>query len=975
MKPLLYQLQSLLILLLLVCFFPDLHADSERGQIQRILFLHSWHYGNPWVQEIESGIEITKEKYPNTVEIFSEYMSTDLSRDTAYQKYHEEYIIRSYKNMHIDRVVAIGATAIKLASNLKKTIFKNASQLNIGLPVQPGDKNQRIINAVRSTVDFIVQKKPRLNYLTLIAGNSEDARAYRKIAQQALHKYKLPCEMIILNGQNISSVKIIKMVQNYPPGGCILVTHWMYGREKKYFPPSKLYKQLSDISPVPVFCLTDYPLGYGVVGGKVFMGEDFGIHIAEAAINGSEFKMPQSQWVFDERALDYWGISSKELPPNSELINHKMLFVEKYLTYIIFAAVVFSLIILTLVLSVVNYLRRRKVEEVFKTIFEETPNAIVVFDISGFPQFANRSMFNLLKINYFEQMHEFNLFAHLLTPEMAEELHHSLESQKISTVINLEDARKIWLKNATVSGRLNLEISVRRLVLHGSTSYVAIINDVTATRDLLYRMELLEAAISRSAVAVLLINPDHTLHYINYAASEWFSINRNSCDSYKVDDLLSGNPNDLKELQRIFTDRYSSFTAQFKTGVGSVFTAAVHGSIVNVSGRKMTCLFIEDITMRLRAQEDLRESEERLRLAVMGADLGLFDWDIRGQKITFSAASSAFFSHEPDSTTLPIHDWERRIVEEDRLVALQKINDCLKGNKVEYISRYRLRTCDGNIRNVIDTGSIIEYDEHGKPLRVVGTQRDETEQKMWELKLLDAKRKAEESDRLKTFFLSNISHEIRTPLNGVLGFARLLTETDPGSEDSVKYTEMISSSADMLLQLFSNIIDFARIESGELQLTRSRMNVNGMLSELLDDCKHDIKENNKVEVELYCIPGLADESAEIMSDPKRLKQVMHCLLTNAVKFTDSGRIEFGYAAESRAFLEFFVRDTGIGITPEQQELVFQFFRQVDGSDTRRHGGAGLGLALAKKLVEMMGGVIWVESNHDKGTTLKFTVPR
>jgi signal transduction histidine kinase len=246
---------------------------------------------------------------------------------------------------------------------------------------------------------------------------------------------------------------------------------------------------------------------------------------------------------------------------------------------------------------------------------------------------------------------------------------------------------------------------------------------------------------------------------------------------------------------------------------------------------------------------------------------------------------------------------------------------------------------------------------------------------MWELKLLDAKRKAEESDRLKTFFLSNISHEIRTPLNGVLGFARLLTETEPGSEDSVKYTEMISSSADMLLQLFSNIIDFARIESGELQLSRSRMNVNGMLSELLDECKHDIKENNKVEVELYCIPGLADQSAEIMSDPKRLKQVMHCLLTNAVKFTDSGRIEFGYAAESRAFLEFFVRDTGIGITPEQQELVFQFFRQVDGSDTRRHGGAGLGLALAKKLVEMMGGVIWVESNHGKGTTLKFTVPR
>jgi PAS domain S-box-containing protein len=960
---------------LLILLSLNTHAQLQKSPVKRILLLHSWHYGNRWALEIESGIEKEREKHHNSVEIFSEYMSTDLSRDTAYQQYHEDYIVNNYKNMSIDKVVAIGQPAIELASNLKKTVFKDASLLRIGLPVQPDIKNRKIINAVRNTTDLIVQNRPNLNYLVLISGKSKDSIFFGSVALQALKKYKLPCQIIVLDGQHLSSAEIIKRIQSYPPGGAILVTQWMLGREKKYSPPTKLYKQLCSVSPSPVFCLTDYPLGTGVIGGRMFRGEDLGKNIAVAAINNAAFKMPQSNWIFDERALHSWDMSRKSLPANSIVRYHKRSFGEKYFKYIIAFTIVFVLLFTTLILFVFNYLRRRRVEAVFGTIFEETPNAIVVFDISGFPQFANRSMLKLLGITDFEQMQEFNLFIHLLTPEQSESVNNSREAQKIATVMNLDDAKKIWLPNTAASGKLTLEISVRRLVLHNNSSYVAIINDVSTTRDLILRMELLEAAISRSAVAVLLINPDHSLHYINYAASEWFSINRNACDKHKVDELLSGNQKDLKELQRVFTERYSSFTAQFKTGVGSLFTAAVHGSIVSVGGRKMTCLFIEDITMRLRAQEDLRESEETLRLAVMAADLGLFDWDIRAQKINFSAASAAYFSSDADSITIPVNDWEARIVEEDRMVALQKISDCLKGNRVEYVSRYRLRTRDGSIRNIIDTGSVIEHDSQGKPLRVVGTQRDETEQKMWELKLLDAKRKAEENDRLKTFFLSNISHEIRTPLNGVLGFARLLSEAIPGSEDCNKYMEMVSSSAEMLLKLISDIIDFARLESGELQLSKSRTNANGLMRELLDEFHIIIKEEKEDKVELYCLPGLADEKAEILTDHKRLKQVMHCLLTNAIKFTDTGRIEFGYSADSNAFLEFYVRDTGIGITPGQQAVIFEFFRQGDGSDTRRHGGTGLGLALAKKLVEMMGGIIWVESDADKGTTLKFTIPR
>lgn len=961
-------ISSLLILVSLVLF-----AEEPVKGKPHYLLLHSWHYGNHWSMDILSGLE--EGISANDVVLHNEYMNMDLNQSPVYSKYLIEHINENYKDIDINRIIALGIPAEKLAGQLKKDLFKNAELQYVGLPAVPGSKNRGIVNAVRNTVDLIRQIKPKLNYLVLVYGNSPDSQATGKVAEETLKKYRFSFPLIILSGSKLSSTAMLEKIKSLPSGGAILFSQWLYGAKNKFIPQERLFRTLCDVTPSPVFSISNYAMGSGVVGGKMFHGADIGANLAESMRSNTNFRLPRSRWMFDENAFRKWGISLDFIPEHATVVHHQPTFAEKNYKYIMAATIGLISIFVAILLVLVNYTRRRRVEEVFETIFEETPNAIVVFDTTGAPKFANKSMLNLLGLRKFEQMSELNLFVHLLNSEQTEALDHTKEAIKLEISLDLSHAKKLWLPVAGASGTLTLEVSVRKLVLHNRTTFVTIINDVSHTRKLMQHMELLEAAVSRSAVAVLLVKPDHSIYYINYAASEWFSIERDSCEKHLVEELLSGNQKDLKSLQRIFTERYSSFTAEFKTGVGSLFTAAVHGSIISSGGQKMTCLFVEDISMRLRAQDELRESEERLSLAVKGADLGLFDWDIREQRIQFSAASAAFFSNKGDSVSVPIDEWEARIVEEDRMVALQKISDCLTGSSKEYISRYRLKAEDGSIRNVVDTGTVIEFDSHGKPLRVVGTQRDETEEKMWELKLLEAKRHAEESDRLKTFFLSNISHEIRTPLNGVLGFARLLMDAEPGSESCKKYMDMISSSADMLLKLISDILDFSRLESGELQLTKSRVNANAVLRDMLDEFYKVLEEDKGDKVELYCLPGLADQSAEITTDPKRLRQVMRCLLTNAVKFTEEGQIEFGYNADSHAFLEFFVKDTGIGIPPDQRELIFEYFRQGDGSDTRRHGGTGLGLALARKLVEMLGGVIWVESSNKGGTMLKFTIPR
>ena len=266
------------------------------------------------------------------------------------------------------------------------------------------------------------------------------------------------------------------------------------------------------------------------------------------------------------------------------------------------------------------------------------------------------------------------------------------------------------------------------------------------------------------------------------------------------------------------------------------------------------------------------------------------------------------------------------------------------------------------------------YTSDGKPDSMVLILKNISERKESERKLLEAKYKAEESDRLKTAFLSNMSHEIRTPMNAIVGFSDLLSDESIKPEDRRDFIAQINQGADDLMRLIDDIIDIAKIEAGQVNVHISECLISDLFKELhlmfIQNMRRLGKENVEVRVQ-WDWP--ADELA-IYTDPFRLKQILVNLLSNAAKFTEEGEIVLGIREHPEG-IYFFVKDTGIGIREEKQKVIFDRFMQGHETKTKLYGGTGLGLAISKNLAEILGGEIGVESVSGKGSTFWFILPR
>jgi PAS domain S-box-containing protein len=238
------------------------------------------------------------------------------------------------------------------------------------------------------------------------------------------------------------------------------------------------------------------------------------------------------------------------------------------------------------------------------------------------------------------------------------------------------------------------------------------------------------------------------------------------------------------------------------------------------------------------------------------------------------------------------------------------------------------------------------------------------------IELNKAKARAEESDMLKTTFLANMSHEIRTPVNAIMGFSEFLLE--PGlSKDKIKdFVHIIHTSSLQLMSIISDIMDISKIESGQITINSELVNINDLMNELFVTYKKSVEQKK---LSLYNSGEHPQELIEIITDGNRVKQIFCNLLNNALKFTSDGEIEFGYRKKEN-FIEFYVKDSGIGIKPENIEIIFERFRQIESADTREYSGNGLGLSISKALVEKLGGNITVSSEYGKGSIFTFILP-
>jgi len=241
------------------------------------------------------------------------------------------------------------------------------------------------------------------------------------------------------------------------------------------------------------------------------------------------------------------------------------------------------------------------------------------------------------------------------------------------------------------------------------------------------------------------------------------------------------------------------------------------------------------------------------------------------------------------------------------------------------------------------------------------------------LQLQDANKKLEELDNLKNAFLANMSHEIRTPMNSIIGFSSLVCDEDLDPGKKKKFVRIIKSNSMQLLKIVNDILDLSKLETGQFKVSLHPFNLNKLIDDVLIYTHELVGVSNKPIIIRFS-KGLKDGADIIQSDRDHLYQVFSNIIDNAVKFTKAGNIELGYRAKGEHVIEFYVNDTGKGISENMQSLIFERFRQEQESTNRRFGGTGLGLPISKGIIELLGGEIRVESKPMSGSTFYFTIP-
>lgn len=394
-------------------------------------------------------------------------------------------------------------------------------------------------------------------------------------------------------------------------------------------------------------------------------------------------------------------------------------------------------------------------------------------------------------------------------------------------------------------------------------------------------------------------------------------------------------------------------------------------SVALMPDRKRILATVKDITQLKAKATELAEIHDRLRLATDAADIGIWVWDLRDNSLVWDEKMFKIYEtpQELREEALTYGHWRERCHPDD-LEHMEYDLQLALNDIAPFDTGFRIILADGRIKYVQGKG-VVKYDATEKPLYMIGITRDITNEKTLEQTLIAAKEAAERSNQAKSDFLANMSHEIRTPLNGVIGLTDLVLKTDlnPKQRD---YLTKADLSAKALLHVINDILDYSKIEAGMLKLESAPFDLHDVLKTITDLFSYKATEKN---IRLYFDID-PDVPFSLQGDPLRLSQILINLVGNSLKFTESGSIRIAISARPIAEkyeLLFRVTDTGIGISAEQQQELFRPFSQVDTSYTRKYGGTGLGLIITKQIIEMMGGVIGIESALNQGSTFQFTV--
>jgi two-component system sensor histidine kinase/response regulator len=609
-------------------------------------------------------------------------------------------------------------------------------------------------------------------------------------------------------------------------------------------------------------------------------------------------------------------------------------------------------------------------EERFRILFERSPDAILITDASNLrftdanaeaSRLLGRERAELLTLG-FPDIHPGEIGARML---------EDLRATALGATTRFFDLPCIRGDGTHVA----VDISAAHLAIGGKPYFIGQLRDITDRKAVEEQLRKLSRAIEQSLSPVMITDKNGAIEYVNPAFCR--------ITGYTSDEVHGRNPRILKSgihPPDFYATLWSTITAG-EEWRGEICSRRKNGEqiwemtsispIRDETGAISHFVAVkQDFTESREMEEALRTSEKRFAFAMEGANDGVWDWDLRTNRMYYSPQWKSMLGYTDDElqntpglaqSLTPPEEWERLVTETDAALAR---------GAGKFENEFSMRHRKGHLVNIL-ARTLVVRDERGAPIRLVGTHTDLTERIRAARELKDAKDAADSANRAKSDFLSNMSHEIRTPMNAIIGFAGLALRLDmpPRLRD---YVSKMHDAGVSLLGLINDILDFSKVEAGKLAMESVDFDLEKVLSRV-----NTLNGQEAVDKGLeFLLHIAADIPRSLMGDPDRLGQVLTNLVSNALKFTEKGEVELSASCVEKtahkAKLQFSVRDTGIGMTGEQSARMFQAFTQADSATTRKYGGTGLGLSISKRLVEMMGGQIWVESEPGKGSIFSFT---
>lgn len=992
-----------LYLLFFLCSFTALSHEAQNSDY--VLLLNSISFSEKWTQQFRNGIS---DKLHHDFPVLR-LENEELSIPTLHNEKEAEALRRKLARKYPEKpklVIIIGDPAWIVCRSLFRGIWKDTpaiicharkrvpktrellyakTELNDTNSISAREFN-RGYNVttllmpfyVKETVDVMKQIQPQIKNVAFISDNRFISAEARKAVKEAMQHDFPELKLILLRSDRISTESLLDSLSNFDKNTGILYYSWFkqYNTQSQTDLNDNLQNVICNFSKVPVFTLKDWnDEENNCVGGHYIDTEDMTAatydRVYRILTGNRASDLPSIVGGTPRTYLNYAKLIWYKIPPS--LFPTKATYQHTpptfYETYNL--QIWFTLITLLIILSAALILRRHRYiqQKLVQRIIDGQENPVYVVNENGsIRRLVNVSPATLqfLGTEQVEGLHWKDLIPN---PE-----EYKAFRQAVRKVIATRTSERLKL---TLRNHREENIDFQLLLMYYNFKHVIVSAHDISESENRHRadeknLRFLNSILNDMPVATSVKDIGDDMKYLiwNKEAEQLYKIESSRLVGTTGKDIFPpaiGLP--FSQLDREYLTKPTSFPRLFTLQIPGQKEQIVlmYKKILHYGQKKWLVSSALDLTESERNRQELRELTRKYEMVIEAVKLCTWTMDLKTGVVLYETdpriAESEKLPLSGTTLEFPALDY----VHPDHRPRIRKaIDDLISGQATVYHEQCLCRYPAMKRYYWIESCAIIsKYDTRTSlPIQLVGASLCIDESKRLEHDLIKAKEKAEESNRLKSAFLANMSHEIRTPLNAIVGFSALLADSDK-HEEKLEYAHIIENNNQLLLQLINDILDLSKIEAGTLEFTFAPVDINRMLSELEQSFR--LKMQN-TDVQLKFTERLAQ--CVTVTDYNRVVQVITNFLTNALKFTSKGSITFGYYQENPSTLHFFVTDTGCGITPSQQQKIFDRFVKLNTFTQ----GTGLGLSICQMIVTHLKGEIGVESVPGTGSTFWFTLP-